>query len=221
MQAEIAIEEADEIVFVLDYRDQITTEDQMIAKILYKSKKPVILAVNKYDRKDVQYEPYEFMSLGFGEPILISATHGIGVGDLLDVIVQKMPHFEEVDREDVTRVAVVGKPNVGKSSLINSILGQDRMIVSNIAGTTRDAVDSEVKRDGKEYILIDTAGLRRKGKIYEDIEKYSYLRSLSSINDSDITILMLDISQKISDQDTNIGGLAFNEKKPVIILANK
>jgi len=221
LQAEIAIEEADEIIFLLDYHDQITVEDQTIAKILYKTKKPIILAVNKYDKNDPNFQPYEFMSLGFGEPIMISATHGIGIGDLLDSIIHQMPKISDEVDDDTTRIAIVGKPNVGKSSLVNSILGQDRMIVSDVAGTTRDSVDSKIKRDGKEYVLIDTAGLRRKGKINEAIEKYSYLRSLASINSADITILMLDITQKISDQDTNIGGLAFEEKKPIIIVANK
>jgi len=221
LQAEIAIEEADEIIFLLDYHDQITVEDQMIAKILYKTKKPIILAVNKYDKHDPSFQPYEFMSLGFGEPIMISATHGIGIGDLLDSIIHQMPKIGDEEDSDATRIAIVGKPNVGKSSLVNSILGQDRMIVSDVAGTTRDSVDSKIKRNGKEYVLIDTAGLRRKGKINEAIEKYSYLRSLASINNADISILMLDITQKISDQDTNIGGLAFEEKKPIIIVANK
>jgi GTP-binding protein len=221
MQAQIAIEEADEIIFVLDYHDQIMPEDLNIAKILYQTKKPIILAVNKYDKKDVNFQPYEFMSLGFGEPIMISSTHGIGIGDLLDELIAKMPRINDEEDQKSTRVAIVGKPNVGKSSLVNSILGEQRMIVSDVAGTTRDAVDSKVKYHGQEYVLIDTAGLRRKGKIYQNVEKYSYLRSLAAINSADITILMLDISQKISDQDTNIGGLAFEEKKPVIIVANK
>lgn len=221
IQAEIAMQEADVIIFVLDYKTGITPDDEMVAKILYRTHKPVILAVNKYDHNTNDYQGYEYLSLGFDEPILISSTHGIGIGDLLDKVVHQLPTGEEKTDENQTRIAIIGKPNVGKSSLVNSILGQERMIVSDVAGTTRDAVDSVIKRDGKEYVLIDTAGLRRKGKIYEDIEKYSYLRTAAAINSADIVLLILDLSVKISDQDTNIGGIAFDEKKPIIIIGNK
>ena len=221
VQAEIAMQEADVIIFVLDYKTGITPDDEMIAKILYRTHKPVILAVNKYDNHTNNYQGYEYLSLGFDEPILISSTHGIGIGDLLDKVVHQLPSGEEKTPENQTRIAIIGKPNVGKSSLVNSILGQERMIVSDVAGTTRDAVDSLIKRDGKEYVLIDTAGLRRKGRIYEDVEKYSYLRTAAAINSADVVLLILDLSVKISDQDTNIGGIAFDEKKPIIIIGNK
>ncbi len=221
VQAEIAMQEADVIIFVLDYKTGITPDDEMIAKILYRTHKPVILVVNKYDNHTNNYQGYEYLSLGFDEPILISSTHGIGIGDLLDKVVHQLPSGEEKTPENQTRIAIIGKPNVGKSSLVNSILGQERMIVSDVAGTTRDAVDSLIKRDGKEYVLIDTAGLRRKGRIYEDVEKYSYLRTAAAINSADVVLLILDLSVKISDQDTNIGGIAFDEKKPIIIIGNK
>jgi len=221
VQTEIAMQEADVIIFVLDYKTGITPDDEMVAKILYRTHKPVILAVNKYDHHTDNYQGYEYLSLGFGEPVLISSTHGIGIGDLLDKVVHQLPSGEEKTPENQTRIAIIGKPNVGKSSLVNSILGQERMIVSEVAGTTRDAVDSVIKRNGKEYVLIDTAGLRRKGRIYEDVEKYSYLRTAAAINSADIVLLILDLSVKISDQDTNIGGIAFDEKKPIIIIGNK
>ncbi|ATZ18840.1 GTP-binding protein EngA [Williamsoniiplasma somnilux] len=221
IQAEIAIEEADVIVFVLNYKEGLTEEDKMIARILYKTKKPVLIVVNKYDKKDLNLDIFEFMSIGLGEPIMISSTHGIGIGDLLDQIVHSMPKIENNIESGISRIAIIGKPNVGKSSLVNSLTGQNRMIVSPVAGTTLDAVDTKVKHEGKEYILVDTAGLRKKGKIYENIEKYSYLRALTTINSSDIVVLMVDSSSKITDQDTNIGGLAHEEKKPVIIVANK
>ncbi|ASZ08957.1 ribosome biogenesis GTPase Der [Mesoplasma chauliocola] len=221
VQAEIAMEEADVIVFILNHQEGLSDEDKMVAKILYKTKKPIILAVNKYDKKTSDFDQYEYMSLGLGEPILISATHGIGTGDLLDSIIHQMPSHEEISKDDKTRVSIIGRPNVGKSSLVNSLIGEDRMIVSDIPGTTLDAVDSVVKVNNIEYTLIDTAGIRKKSKIFQNVEKYSYLRSLSTINGSDVVLLMLDASVPITDLDTNIGGLAFEEKKPIIIIANK
>ncbi|AHI52661.1 ribosome biogenesis GTPase Der [Spiroplasma culicicola] len=221
MQAEIAMEEADVIVFVINFREGITLEDEAVAKILYKTKKPVLLAVNKYDKKEQFDESFSFMTLGFGEPFLISSTHGIGTGDLLDKIVEQLPKFNNESLDSETRLAIVGKPNVGKSSLVNALVGEERMIVSEIAGTTIDSVDSKIKVDGNEYTIIDTAGMRKRGRIYENLEKYSYLRSLTSINKADIVLLMLDISQAISDHDTNIGGFAFEENKPIIIVGNK
>ncbi|WP_031543004.1 ribosome biogenesis GTPase Der [Mesoplasma photuris] len=221
MQAEIAMEEADVIVFVLNHQDGLIDEDKVIAKMLYKTKKPVILVVNKYDRKGLDTDSFEYMALGLGEPIMVSSTHGIGVGDLLDDIIHKMPSVEDQVDKDVTRLAIIGKPNVGKSSLVNSLIGEDRMIVSDIAGTTLDAVDSNLKVNGKKYTIIDTAGIRRKGKIFQNVEKYSYLRSLTTINSADVVILMIDASIPITDQDTNIGGLAFEENKPIIIIGNK
>ncbi|QEH61616.1 GTP-binding protein EngA [Spiroplasma chinense] len=221
MQAEIAMKEADVIVFAINFREGITLEDEAVAKILYKTKKPVILAVNKYDKKENFDESYSYMAFGFGEPYLISSTHGIGIGDLLDKIVEQLPKFNNESLEGETKLAIVGKPNVGKSSLVNSLVGEERMIVSDIAGTTRDAVDSKIKVNGIEYTIIDTAGMRKKGRIYENLEKYSYLRSMTSINKADIVLLMLDSSLPISDHDTNIGGFAFEENKPIIIIGNK
>ncbi|WP_342269160.1 ribosome biogenesis GTPase Der [Spiroplasma endosymbiont of Aspidapion aeneum] len=221
LQAQIAIEEADVILFLINYKEGITNEDEEVAKLLYKANKPILLVANKYDNKDSGYEKYEFMSLGFGEPYLISSSHGIGIGDLMDGIFNKIPKEESVYDDNELKITIVGRPNVGKSSLLNSLVNEDRMIVSDIPGTTRDSVDTRIKFKGKDYILVDTAGLRKRGKIYENIEKYSYLRSLSSINKSDIVILVVDISNSIIDQDTNIGGLAFDEKKPIIIIANK
>lgn len=221
MQAEIAMQEADVIIFVVNFRDGITPEDESVAKILYRTKKPVILAVNKYDRKEMFDETYEYMTIGFGDYCLVSSTHGIGIGDLLDKVVDQLPSFNKEDEDGDTKLAIIGKPNVGKSSLVNSLVGEERMIVSDIAGTTIDSVDSKIKVDGKEYLIIDTAGMRKKGRIYENLEKYSYLRSMTSINKADIVILMIDVSQTVSDQDTNIGGFAYEENKPVIIVANK
>src|SRR5699024_3814191 len=199
----------------------ITLEDKSIAKMLYKTEKPVILAVNKYDKKTDDNEIYEYLSLGFDEPVMISSSHGIGIGDLLDKIIYRMPKIELNVEENNTKITIIEKPNVGKSSLINSILGQDRMIVSEIAGTTLDAVDSIVNYNKKKYTFIDTAGIRKKSRIYKTVERYSYLRSLSTISDSNIILFMLDISQPITDLDVNIAGLAFEEKKPIIIICNK
>jgi GTP-binding protein len=221
MQAEIAIEEADVIVFCISHKDGITPEDETVARILYKSKKPVILAVNKYDRKEPFNESFTYMALGFGEPVLVSATHGIGTGDLLDAIAHQMPKKADNYDESTTRITIIGKPNVGKSSLVNSILNENRMIVSEIAGTTIDSVDSKIKWNENEYVIVDTAGLRKKGKIYENLEKYSYLRSIASIVKSDIVIFLFDASENISDHDTNIAGFAFEEKKPILMVGNK
>ncbi|WP_026389698.1 ribosome biogenesis GTPase Der [[Acholeplasma] multilocale] len=221
MQAEIAMEEADVIVFLLNHQEGLREEDKVIARMLYKTKKPIIVAVNKYDKKGLETDAYEYMSLGLGEPIMTSSTHGIGIGDLLDKIIHEMPKIEDRVEDDRTRLAIIGKPNVGKSSLVNSLVGEDRMIVSDVAGTTLDAVDSEIQVNNKKYTLIDTAGIRRKGKIFQNVEKYSYLRSLTTINSADIVLLMIDASLPITDQDTNIGGLAFEERKPIIIVANK
>lgn len=220
IQAELAMEEADEIIFVLNFKEGLTPEDKMIAKLLYQTKKPVLLVVNKYDKKTTE-ENYDFLTLGLGNPIFTSTTHGIGIGDLLDEVIGRMPKFSDHVDPEVPKIAIIGKPNVGKSSLVNSLVGQPRMIVSKIAGTTLDSVDTRVKYQGKDYLLIDTAGIRRKGKIDANLEKYSYLRSVGAINNADIVVLMVDSSVEITDQDTNIGGLAFEERKPIIIVANK
>lgn len=221
LQAEIAMSEADVIVFVVNHQEGLLPDDEMIAKLLYKTKKPIILAVNKYDRKMSVDDTYLYLPLGFGEPFLISSTHGIGIGDLLDEIIHKLPSPNDDKPLPYPAIALIGKPNVGKSSLVNALVGEQRMIVSPIPGTTLDAVDSLVKYNGKNYLFVDTAGIRRKGKINANLEKYSYLRSLGAINKADFVLLMLDLSQPISDQDTNIGGLAYEEQKPIIIIGNK
>ncbi|WP_381415283.1 ribosome biogenesis GTPase Der [Spiroplasma endosymbiont of Anurida maritima] len=221
MQAEIAIEEADVIIFVLGYNMGLTQDDETITKILYKTNKPIILALNKYDKNIDENELYEYFQLGFGMPIAISSSHGRGIGDLLDDVISKIDIKEEEKDENTVSFSIIGKPNVGKSSLTNAILNEQRVIVSDIAGTTTDAIDSRFTRNKQDYVVIDTAGIRRKGKVYENVEKYSVLRTLKAIERSDIVILMLDVTEDISDQDTNIGGIAFEQGKPVIIAMNK
>ena len=221
MQAEIAINEAEIIMFVLSYKDGLTDDDKMISKILYKSNKKVILVLNKYDNKIDNSDIYEYMKLGFGVPLLVSSAHGIGIGDLLDKTIASFANETNYKDHSEVKFSIIGKPNVGKSSLVNAILNENRVIVSSIPGTTTDSIDSKFTYNKKKYIAIDTAGIRRKGKIYEKIEKYSLIRSLNSIEKSDIVVLLLDGSEKISDLDTNIGGIAFSANKPVIIVINK
>ncbi|MFS7834796.1 ribosome biogenesis GTPase Der [Staphylococcus aureus] len=195
-QAEIAIDEADVIIFMVNVREGLTQSDEMVAQILYKSKKPVVLAVNKVDNMEMRTDVYDFYSLGFGEPYPISGSHGLGLGDLLDAVVS---HFGEEEEdpydEDTIRLSIIGRPNVGKSSLVNAILGEDRVIVSNVAGTTRDAIDTEYSYDGQDYVLIDTAGMRKKGKVYESTEKYSVLRALKAIERSNVVLVVIDAEQ--------------------------
>ena len=180
MQAEIAIEEADVIVFVVNGREGITKEDEYVARLLQKSRKPIILVVNKIDDNQFRDYIYEFYALGVGDPIPVSGSHGIGIGDLLDQIINQLDLQDEETNEDEISFSIIGRPNVGKSSLTNAILGEERVIVSNIEGTTRDAIDTPLKRNGREYILIDTAGLRRKSKIHEDLERYSIIRTVTA-----------------------------------------
>ncbi|WP_338970526.1 ribosome biogenesis GTPase Der [Spiroplasma endosymbiont of Labia minor] len=220
-QVKIAIDEADVIIFVLDYKNGLTAEDESVAKILYKTNKPVIVAVNKYDNKVSDEFGYEYLALGFNEPVLISSTHGIGIGDLLDKIIAFMSKDDNKIETYAINIAIIGRPNVGKSSLINSIIGEQRMIVSDVEGTTTDSVDTPIFRNKKKYVLVDTAGIRKRSKIYENVDKYSHIRTLSSINKADIVLLVVDSSQKINDLDTNIGGIAFEEGKPIIIVGNK
>src|SRR5690606_13118753 len=173
-QAEIAIEEADVIIFIVNGREGVTTADEEVGKILFRSKKPVVLAVNKVDNPEMRADIYEFYSLGFGEPFPISGSHGLGLGDMLDEVVNKLPEKKsEPYEEDVVKFCLIGRPNVGKSSLVNALLGEERVIVSPVAGTTRDAIDSVYRYDGQDYVIIDTAGMRKKGKVYEKTEKYS------------------------------------------------
>jgi len=222
-QAETAIETADVIMFVVDVLTGVTDTDNKVADMLRKSKKPIVLCVNKVDNFDkLQYDVLEFYNLGLGEPMPLSAVNKIGMGDLLDEIVKHFYERVEADEEEeITKIAIIGKPNVGKSSLINKILGEERHIVSEIAGTTRDAIDSRVGYEDKEYIFIDTAGLRRKNKIKEEIEKYSIIRAVAAIEKADIVVLMIDAVEGITEQDAKIAGIAHDRGKGAIIAVNK
>lgn len=222
-QAEVAIREADVILFVCDARTGITNDDLEVAKMLRQSRKPVVLAVNKADTPKQEAEAYEFYNLGIGEPYLISASNRLNLGDLLDAVVEKFPPEgdDEEDNEDVIKVAIIGRPNVGKSSIFNDIIGQTRSIVSDVAGTTRDAIDVPVEKDGQTYLFIDTAGMRRKGKIDEPIEKYSIIRTLRAVDRSDLVLLVLNAVEGITDQDKKIAGYAHEAGKGIVIVVNK
>lgn len=221
-QAEIAIDEADVIILMTSGREGLTSADEEVAKILYRSKKPVVVAVNKVDNFEMRDQIYDFYALGFGEPIPISGSHGIGLGDLLDEVVKHFPTQPEADYdEDVIKFSLIGRPNVGKSSLVNAILGEERVIVSNIAGTTRDAVDSPYTYNGDEYVIIDTAGMRKKGKVYESTEKYSVLRALRAIERSDVVLVVLDGEEGIIEQDKKIAGYAHQAGRAIVIVVNK
>lgn len=220
-QVEIAIEEADVILYVADGRIGVTDDDQVVCRMLYKSNKPVILAINKIDNKEMMSNVDEFYSLGLGDPIPTSSTHGIGVGDILDKIIELLPERKEKKYENAICFSIIGRPNVGKSSLTNAILGQERVIVSNIEGTTRDSIDTPFKRDGQDYVVIDTAGLKKRGRIYEAIDKYSALRALSSIDRSDVVLLVIDASVGITNQDKHVVGYAMEENKAIVIVVNK
>ncbi len=222
-QAQIAIETADVIIFVTDVKQGVTEADAQVANILRRTKKPVVLAVNKVDdmRKE-NLDVYEFYSLGIGEVYPISAGQALGLGDMLDAVCAHFPEgAENTEDEDVIKVALIGKPNVGKSSLINRILGEDRLIVSNIPGTTRDAIDTPFELDGQKYVLIDTAGMRRKSKIKEDIEKYSIIRAVAAVERCDVAVLVIDAQEGITDQDAKIAGIAHERGKAAIIAVNK
>lgn len=221
-QAEIAIDEADVIVFVTSVRESVTDADENIAQILYRAKKPVVLAVNKVDNQELRQDIYDFYALGFGEPIGISGVHGIGVGDLLDAIVAHFPADEQPEDDRRIRFSLIGRPNVGKSSLVNAILGENRVIVSSVAGTTRDAVDTQfVSANGTEFNMIDTAGLRKRGRAYENAEKYSVLRAMSAIDRSDVILVVLNAEEGIREQDKHIAGYAHDAGKGIIIVVNK
>ncbi len=222
-QANLAISMADVIVFVTDIKQGITPADEDIALMLRKSKKPIILVCNKADTYGkTPDEIYEFYNLGLGEPYRVSSVNAIGIGDVLDAICDNLPpKSEDEDETDVIKVAVIGKPNVGKSSLINKILGENRVIVSNIAGTTRDAIDSEFENEFGKYVFIDTAGIRKKSKVDERLEKFSVMRSLLAIERSDVCLLMIDANEGVTEQDTKIAGEAHEAGKGVIIVVNK
>lgn len=221
-QAKLAIEMADVIVFVVDGKSGLASSDHDVVEVLRKSKKNIVLAVNKIDNYDETLK-YEYYELGLGEPILISSLHGKGVGDLLDEVVTYFPKEKsQEEQEDVVKIAIVGKPNAGKSSLVNRLIGEERVIVSNIAGTTRDSVNIPFKYNGKKYELIDTAGMRRKSKIEDGtVERFSIIRSLDSIRNADIVLLVIDVTAEISDQDLKIASFINEENKPSIVILNK
>ncbi len=221
-QAELAMETADVIVFILDGREGLTAADFEVANILRRANRPILVVVNKIDTKKMEDHIFEFYNLGLGEPLPISAQQGLGLGDLLDRLVQLFPEDKSgVEDEDNLKIAVVGKPNVGKSTLINRLLGEERVIVSDIPGTTRDAIDTPFRYHGEEYILIDTAGIRRKSRITENIEKYSVIRSFTGIERSDVCLLLIDAQVGVTEQDTKIAGYAHEEGKASIIIVNK
>ena len=221
-QAEIAIDEADVIVMLCDGRTEVSDDDYLIAKMLKKSGKPVILAVNKIDDISLIANAYDYYKLGLDSDIIVvSTTHGIGVGDLLDKILELLPKFEKKEKEDVIHFSLIGRPNVGKSSLYNAILNEERVIVSNIEGTTRDAIDTAFIRDDQQFVIIDTAGLRKKGKSYEAIDKYAAIRALAAIERSDVVLLVIDGEKGILEQDRSVVSHAVEEGKPLIIVVNK
>ena len=222
-QAQIAIDTADVIIFLTDVRQGLVDADSKVADMLRRSKKPVILAVNKVDSfQKFMGDVYEFYNLGIGDPVPVSASSRLGIGDLLDEVVKYFPeHSEEEEEDERPRIAIVGKPNVGKSSIINKLQGNNRVIVSNIAGTTRDAIDTPVKYNGKEYVFIDTAGLRRKNKIKEDLERYSIIRTVTAVERADVVLLVIDATEGVTEQDAKIAGIAHERGKGIIIVVNK
>lgn len=222
-QAELAVAAADVIVFLVDAREGLTDADAEVAGLLRRSRKPIVLAVNKVDAQKFEDAAYEFYALGIGDPITISAAQGLGLGDLLDAVVRDFPAApQEQEGERPIRIAVAGKPNVGKSSLVNALLGEERVIVSDVPGTTRDAIDTPFERNGRRYTLVDTAGLRRKRSIEdESIERYSAIRSLAAVRRADVVLLVCDASEGLSEQDVRIAGYAHEEGKPSVLLMNK
>lgn len=221
-QAEIAIEEADVIIFVVSVKEGVTDSDEKVARILYRTDKPVVLAVNKVDNPELRADIYDFYSLGFGEPIPVAGTHGIGTGDLLDKIIKEFPKDATNEEDDSIKFSFIGRPNVGKSSLVNAILGENRVIVSNIEGTTRDAIDTRFEtEDGTKYTMIDTAGIRKKGKVYENTEKYSVLRAMRAIDRSDVVCVVLNAEEGIREQDKHVAGYAHEAGRAIVIVVNK
>ncbi len=222
-QAQLAIDSANVIIFVVDITTGITANDESIAAMLLKSGKPIVLCVNKCDSiGDPPPEIYEFYNLGLGDPIPVSSVHGHGTGDLLDAVFENMPEDDEEEYDDaLIKVAVIGRPNAGKSSLINMIAGEQRVIVSDIAGTTRDAIDTVIERDGEKYVFIDTAGIRRKSKITESIEKFSILRAFMAVDRSDVCVIMIDANEGFAEQDSKVAGYAHDQGKACVIAINK
>ena len=221
-QAELAIETADVIIFLVDGREGMTSADMDVAEMLRRSTKPVVLAVNKIDAPKFEEAMYEFYSLGLGDPYTISSSQGLGLGDLLDAVVKDFPKDLELTDTERVNIAVVGKPNVGKSSLVNALLGEERTIVSDIPGTTRDSIDSNFTRNGKEYTIVDTAGIRRKRSVEDEtIERYSVIRSLSAIRRADVVLIVCDAVEGLSEQDVRIAGYAHEEGKASVLIVNK
>ena len=222
-QAQIAIDTADVIIFLVDVRQGLQDADSKVADMLRRSRKPVVLAINKVDSfQKFMADTYEFYNLGIGDPVPISAASRLGIGDLLDEVVKHFPETDsKAEEDDRPKIAIVGKPNVGKSSIINKLVGENRVIVSNIAGTTRDAIDTDIKWNGKEYVFIDTAGLRRKNKIKEELERYSIIRTVTAVERADVVVVVIDATEGVTEQDAKIAGIAHERGKGVIIAVNK
>lgn len=221
VQVDIAIDEADVILFVVNGKDGVTDDDRFISRMLRNTSKPIICAVNKTDNQDQVHGIYDFYSLGLDEIIPVSGVHGIGIGDVLDSIISKFPKKTVKDKEGQIKFAIIGRPNVGKSSLVNAILNQERVIVSDIEGTTRDAIDTVFRNEGKDYVVIDTAGIRKRGKVYENIEKYAVLRAMQAIERADVILFVIDGLSGIREQDKHVAGYAHEAGKPILIVYNK
>ncbi len=220
-QAEIAIYEADVILFLTSIEAGVTDADERVAQILYRANKPVVLAVNKVDNPERRQDIYDFYSLGFGEPLPLSGTHGIGLGDVLDAVLAAFPNEASADEDDSIKFSLIGRPNVGKSSLVNAILGENRVIVSPIEGTTRDAIDTKFEADGETFTMIDTAGIRKRGKVYENTEKYAVMRALRAIDRSDVVLFVINAEEGIREQDKKVAGYAHEAGRGIIIVVNK
>ena len=220
-QGVIAIDEADVILFLTSIEAGVTDADERVAQILYRANKPVVLAVNKVDNPERRQDIYDFYSLGFGEPLPLSGTHGIGLGDVLDAVLAAFPNEASADEDDSIKFSLIGRPNVGKSSLVNAILGENRVIVSPIEGTTRDAIDTKFEADGETFTMIDTAGIRKRGKVYENTEKYAVMRALRAIDRSDVVLFVINAEEGIREQDKKVAGYAHEAGRGIIIVVNK
>lgn len=221
-QAEIAIEEADVIIMVVNVENGVTDADEQVAQILYRSNKPVVLAVNKVDNPERRLDVYDFYQLGLGEPYSVSSVHGVGLGDMLDAVIENFAEKDAEEEDDRIRFSFIGRPNVGKSSLVNAILGENRVIVSDMAGTTRDAINTQfTAKDGREFTMVDTAGIKKKGKLYENTERYALMRSMRAIDDSDVVLVVLNAEEGIRELDKHIAGYAHEAGRAVIIVVNK